>query len=169
MTFACEHILPLLDAYHDGELDPPARAQVEEHLAACEACAAELARIRAAAEPLRAMRELQPTPQQMTGFRAAVEEAADDGRTMRTAQTLAVMAASVLIVGLAWLRVLGPTPSTPVGATVGATPSQPWEYVAMTLLPDPGALPPTGDAVAEADEAFANWMLDGLGGGSVER
>jgi anti-sigma factor RsiW len=169
MKFACEHILPLLDAYYDGELDPPARAQVEEHLRTCESCTAELSRIRAASASLRAMRDVEPTPQQMAGFRAAVEEAADDGRTLRTAQTLAVMAASVLIVGLAWLRVLAPTSVTPAGPTVAATPAHPWEYVAMTLLPDPGALPPTGDAVAEADEAFADWMLQGLGERSAEQ
>jgi anti-sigma factor RsiW len=162
MTLACEHILPLLEAYHDGELDPPTRAQAEDHLASCESCAAELARIRAAAAPLRTLREVQPTSHQMAGFRIAVEEAADDGRTLRTAQTLAVMAASILIVGLAWLRVLSPPPTSQPRPPVVAAGTQPWELVAMTLTPDPGTLPPSGDAVAEADQAFADWMLSGL-------
>jgi hypothetical protein len=119
------------------------------------------------------MREVAPTSQQMAGFRAAVEEAADDGRTMRTAQTLAVIAASVLILGLAWLRVLSPTPVTPAARPPAVVSNpQPWEYVAMTLAPDPGTLPPTGDAIAEADDEFAAWMLSGLAdqpGGRAER
>ena len=164
MSSTCEHILPLLAAYHDGELDPPVRAQVEEHLRQCDACAAELSRIRAAAEPLRAMRDVTPSPEQFSRFRAAVEEAADDGRTMRMAQSLAVMAASILIVGLAWLRVLSPTPTNvPTPPTVAARDAEPWEKVAVTLRPDPDALPPTGDNVAQSDAEFVDMMLEGLG------
>jgi anti-sigma factor RsiW len=170
MSASCERILALLAAYHDGELDPPARAAVEEHLRACDACAAELSRIRAAALPLQALRNATPTPEQFSKFRAVVEEAADDGRTRRMAQSLAVMAASILIVGLAWLRVLAPAPPTSVTPpAVAARDAEPWEKVAVTLRADPDALPPTGENVAQSDVDFAEMMLQGLGGQKAER
>src|SRR5687768_8965004 len=133
MTEACEQFLPLLPAYHDGELDPATRAQVEEHLHTCPACAAELDRLRAISEPLRALRNVEPTPQHWSRFRDAIDDAADDGRLFRTASTLAVMAASVLIVALAWLNVLSARPPRPVGPVAGAgtpwsSPQQAWEH-----------------------------------------
>ena len=42
----CEKTRENLDAYLDGELDEREKAAVEEHLAACTGCAAELERLR---------------------------------------------------------------------------------------------------------------------------
>jgi anti-sigma factor RsiW len=44
---ACEDVAPLLDASLDGELDAVHALELERHLAACPACASELARLRA--------------------------------------------------------------------------------------------------------------------------
>lgn len=48
-----EHITTWLGAYHDGELRGARLKQVEEHLAACEACQAELAAMRSLSGLLR--------------------------------------------------------------------------------------------------------------------
>jgi anti-sigma factor RsiW len=41
----CEVIVPLLDCYHDNEIDDAERLEVETHLAKCAACTKELANI----------------------------------------------------------------------------------------------------------------------------
>lgn len=40
---ACANVGPLLDGYHDGELDAVERNRVERHLAVCNVCRADLA------------------------------------------------------------------------------------------------------------------------------
>ncbi|MDX2122110.1 MAG: zf-HC2 domain-containing protein [Gemmatimonadota bacterium] len=54
-------ILPLLDDYADGGLDPAARARVEAHLASCAACRAEVAALAAILAEARALpRTIEP-------------------------------------------------------------------------------------------------------------
>ena len=50
----CANVGPLLDGYHDGELDPFERTRVERHLAACAACRRDLASLRLVGEAVRA-------------------------------------------------------------------------------------------------------------------
>jgi anti-sigma factor RsiW len=153
----------LLEAYHDGELDADARVRFETHLQTCASCAAELDRLRAASEPLRRLRAERLSPQQLEAIHQRLEgvTAEDDSRTMRLAATMAVLAASVMLIGLAWLRVLTPAPQTPV-RTISSSPppsDRAWERVAMTLQPDPLSLPATGDQTAGL---MADWMLVNL-------
>jgi anti-sigma factor RsiW len=46
----CDEILPLIDAYHDGELDIMHSVEIERHLAGCEQCAARLKKLHALRE-----------------------------------------------------------------------------------------------------------------------
>jgi anti-sigma factor RsiW len=159
----------LLEAYQVGELAGDERARFEEHLRTCDACATELERLRTVSQPLRELRRERPTPQQWGSFHRAIDRAAgEEARSMRLVATLSVLAASVLMVGLAWLRVLAPVGPTPPGggAVVSTSPSsddRAWERVATTLQPDPLSLPPEGPRTAEALQPdLADWMLEGL-------
>jgi anti-sigma factor RsiW len=163
----------LLPAYHDGELDAGPAARVEAHLRGCATCAAELEQLRAAAAPLRALRSERLSGEQLAALHAAIDDAAaDDARTLRTAATLAVIAASVLIVGTAWLRTLPTAAPAPVarggGVAAGSWSSREraWEHVAVTLRPDPLTIPqpidPTQYFAHAYEPSIADWMLDGL-------
>jgi len=157
----------LLRAYHAGELDVAGAARFEGHLVDCAPCRAELERLRAASALPPPQLTVLPSPISPTPRRAD-----DDSRTMRLAATLVVMAASVMLVGLAWLRALArEAPSQLKVHTVSFTPKpddRAWERVAMTLVPDPLSLPPppsgeqTAAALSEPD--LADWMLQGLQG-----
>ncbi|RLC98666.1 MAG: hypothetical protein DRI77_04505 [Chloroflexi bacterium] len=57
-----EHVIPWLGAYHDGELHGGRLQQVEEHLAHCATCRAELGELRA----LAALLQSSPAPQALT-------------------------------------------------------------------------------------------------------
>ena len=39
---ACKNIGPLLDGFHDGELDGPERQRVQQHLDQCSRCRSDL-------------------------------------------------------------------------------------------------------------------------------
>jgi anti-sigma factor RsiW len=51
---ACGNIGPLLDGYHDGELDPSERNRVERHLASCAVCRRDLSSLGAVGNAVRA-------------------------------------------------------------------------------------------------------------------
>lgn len=57
----CTDIEPLLDAFHDGELDSAERQSIEKHLAACQVCPSKLAEIGRLVTSLRSLPELKPT------------------------------------------------------------------------------------------------------------
>ena len=52
-----------LGAYHDGELRGFARAEVEAHLAACPRCRRDLKDLNALTDALRALPQIEPSPQ----------------------------------------------------------------------------------------------------------
>jgi anti-sigma factor RsiW len=158
-----EHLL--LAAYHDDELEPAERAAVEEHLRTCESCRAELEALRAASSPLRQLRNEKLGHAAIDSMhRRFDEETVDDSRFMRFAMTLGVIAASILLIGVAWLKVLPASSGgvTPAGPVVGSPMSmQPWERSAITLRPDPSTLPIGADE-PKSDLAAAQRMLDDL-------
>jgi anti-sigma factor RsiW len=185
----CHEQLPL-EAYHDGELGAAERARVEEHLRTCTVCALELERIRAASQTLRQFQKATLPPARREELHHALDQATakEDARLLRTGATLAVIAASTIIVGLAWLRVLSSTsapPAAPAGAPTFArsgagagagsgassswsSPRRAWEHVAITLRPDPFSLPAEGigdEALQYAgayESDLADWMIEGL-------
>lgn len=155
----------LLAAYHDDELGASERAAVEEHLRTCEACRAELDALRSTSNPLRRLREERLDHAAMEAIHQRFhEEAVDDSRFMRFAMTLGVIAASVLLVGVAWLKVLPASSGAvkPVGpVVVSPREMQPWEQTAITLRPDPSTLPTDSDE-PKNDLATAERILHGL-------
>lgn len=158
----------LLAAYLDDELSADQRAQVEEHTRGCSACAREVARMREASASLRQFRDEKLGERATSNLHRAIDRAAaDDAGAMRLVATIGVLAASVLIVGLAWLSRLSSGTETRMATKWSAT--QPWEDVAVTLRPDPGALPRRfapdqqfAGGTAGYDANLADWMLSGL-------
>jgi anti-sigma factor RsiW len=68
----CGRVERLLTPYLDGRLEPDARSQVDEHLAACSACRGALAVLRASSTALGAVGPAEPPP----GLAARVTRAA---------------------------------------------------------------------------------------------
>lgn len=58
---ACQPLIELLDAYHDGELETVERSKVEEHLKNCQPCTDKLSAIRTVASSLKSMPRLEPS------------------------------------------------------------------------------------------------------------
>jgi anti-sigma factor RsiW len=107
-----------------GELEPGAAAEVEAHLAACEACAGELARLRATLELLERQPDLEPSEGFDAGFRlklAQAQQAAEAAEARRASRwrlpalAAAGLAACAVIVAVAVTRVSGPRVERPVG------------------------------------------------------
>src|SRR5688500_12096597 len=90
-----------LGAYVDGELSIEERARVEAHLRECAACAREVALIREAGRRLAEYPFEDISPRELDNLHRAVADASDDGRVMRIGGTVGVIAASILIVGVA--------------------------------------------------------------------
>jgi anti-sigma factor RsiW len=155
----------LLGAYHDGELNPTDRARVEQHLAQCPTCSAELARLRQASQLLREYPFQDITPDELTQLHQAIDESNEDQFVWRIGGTLGLIAASILVVGFAWLRSL-PT-ATPIGqqqTQLASHPAPVWERVAVTLRPDPFSHSEDEVQMAEAD-----YMVETLGQQRMER
>jgi anti-sigma factor RsiW len=135
-----------LTAYHDDELSPEERREVEAHLARCEACARELAELRALSGVLAGAKE-PVVPDGMVGrVRGRLERAAQP-EIVRLCRRVALAAAAVLVVCAAWLWQSGD------GAAPGAAPAA-WEVAAVTL----------DEALAQEGQAgtFAVWMVSDL-------
>src|SRR5690349_11831318 len=125
----------LLGAYFDGEVMPEQRGGVEEHVRECPACARQLELLRDMSRLLRECSIDDLTDAQRNHLHAAVDAAADQP-IWRIGAALGLIAASILIVGLAWLHVFPPgasaTQQQPIVA-VAPAPADSWERVAMTL------------------------------------
>lgn len=128
----------LLSAYLDGELDAAARDRVEQHVRGCAACAAELGMLRDASRQLREYPFEGIRADELADLHRVVEEAGEQ-RIWRIGGTIGLIAASVMIIGMAWLKAL-PAPSGAAGATVAvqsAKPQAAWEKTAVTLRAEP--------------------------------
>jgi len=96
-----------LEAYYDDELAGEARLAIERHLSECAQCEAALARLRAISSAFGAE---EPKLSQISRHRLhlKVDQLLTEGRTIerglaRIAWMLSGMAASVLLIGSAWL------------------------------------------------------------------
>jgi anti-sigma factor RsiW len=157
-----------VEAYHDGELSDKGRRAVEEHLARCGACAAELAWLRSISQSLVQRQSPDITTAELGGLHDAVDAAASAAdldlnqvSLYRMAGAQMAIAASVLVVSCVWLNEL---PAAAPGARPAAVAQAPaWERVAVTLRVDPV---PNGldSEVYLADARLADWMLRGLSG-----
>jgi len=158
----------VLEAYRDGELDAAARARVEQHLASCPDCARELQELGKLSQMLASYSFQDITPQELRAVHQAVDDAQVQ-RVWRIGGSLGLVAASILIVSLAWLNTVPPVRTRLRPQTTVSAPA--WEQVATTLRagPLPGDIDnrPRGEQIqlAEAqytDAQLAEWMLDGL-------
>lgn len=143
----------LLEAYHDGELDPARRAEVEAHLGACEACRTALAGLAGLSAALRSA-PLPEAPADLEDFAVEAWEAwrerAAERSVLRIASWLTAAAAAVLLGGLLSLRTTGPA--------TGPDRTGLWETAAVT----------PADAHAEQGGELvqvAQWMADDLSAG----
>lgn len=145
-----------LGAYFDDELAPEGRQRVEEHLRDCPACARQLETLRDASRVLRDYPFGDITDRERMRLHEAVD-AAIDRPIWRIGASLGLVAASILIVGLAWLNALSPAnkPAAPAGVVAGPQPES-WEKVAMTLRTD------WAPTQAEDQVQLADSMMAGL-------
>jgi anti-sigma factor RsiW len=150
----------ILSAYHDDELADDQRQRVEAHLRECPSCAAELAAIRESSRLLREAPFGELTADDFANLHAAVDDV-DDYRIWRIGGSLALVAASILIIGMAWLNAM-PSPERSGNPTqVATTPAaQSWERTAVTLRVYPPL--PSNGAIQPHDDQLADYMLEGL-------
>jgi len=133
-----------LSAYHDGELSPDDRDQLERHLSECPACAAELEQFRR----LSAILDTAPRPQLSDKSRRelyALAPQVQDAGYLRIAKWVTAMAASVMLAASVW--VMSHQPNTQAFSDVPRA----WEQDAIN--------PPTD---ASAEPRFAELVVNGL-------
>lgn len=117
----------LIGLYHDGELPENRRPEVEQHLAQCPQCSAELVELRRLSQVLSI--EARPVPPR--GMKDRLHRHVDsmtDSSVQRFAQLLSGLAAAVLVMASLWLR-NSSDPDTEL--------PPPWEQAAATLRPQP--------------------------------
>jgi anti-sigma factor RsiW len=142
----CMHRKQLM-AYHDGELPPKRRREVERHVEGCPACAAELAQLRALSGLLQDA-EAPVMPEDVLGRLHGALPTGRERSILRLCRAVAVAAAVLLVIsgGSLWYET-----ARPGGAS--AAPAA-WEVAAVT---------PERDATRNAPgEAFALWAVNDL-------
>ena len=146
-----------LARYHDGELDPAGRRELEEHLRACGLCSERLRELDDLSTLLSSARREPVSQIELARIKQAHRAYRDRRGLVRMAGGLAAVAASVLVVSGAWIY---DGSADPIRTARTGTPSaqEPeWERVAE-LRADP-AIPglgsPTGNDTAD-------WMLDSV-------
>src|SRR3954464_7322427 len=91
-----------LDAYHDGELSPAERSDLQAHLQGCPSCAAELAAIRTISGAFAGATPQEPSHEQLLQLAASVRAEPYDARMLlRLFRATAIAAAVVLACALA--------------------------------------------------------------------
>ena len=139
----CPDII-LLEAYHDGELSPEQRAEIDHHLAGgCDACAAEMRRLEALSRALATWGDARLTAEARQRIYALAPDASQGGY-FRLTQWVAGIAAAVLIAGGAW-RVLRNQTASPVRLESGTT-----SWVSYAINPAESAQSP--------DQPIAAWL-----------
>ena len=129
---SCAAVLPLLEAYLDGELSPAAAAPVRDHLASCPACAAELRLATAIRDGLRSLPDLDAPP---TVLMRARQEAGRAGvlafrppqpalRRPRLAALAAVLAVALLGATLLFQLLRSPRPAQPTPQQIAQATAQ---------------------------------------------
>lgn len=135
-----------LSAYHDQELPPAAAAEVEQHLAQCPACAAELARMQKLSQAFAGLPAPLVSPQAMQRLHRRVD-ALPGLSIAHLAEALTAVAASIVIACGAWLW----ASSTPAGAATMPI----WE--AAVLQKPAESAPPQA-----SEDRLTVWMVQDL-------
>ena len=136
-----------LGAYLDQEMPPAARAELEEHLRQCPACAAELRRLRELSHLLRATPWPEMPPGALGRLRRQAEVLAGTS-IRRIAEVLTSVAAAIILVCCLWLWAFQQRTSS-------AEPISLWETTAvMTEAAEPPA--------PEPQDQLAQWIVQDL-------
>jgi hypothetical protein len=168
MTRDCERFAAWLDAYLDGELDPPDRAFMGGHAKSCEACARSLAEARGALALLQSAERVAPSDRLRAAIRVDVTRERDRReRRTRWFRTLAPVLAPACALALLFAMVhrdgQAPAPSRE-GTSVAmvepssgptATPAPPSEDTAVASAASATAPASAPDAAAEAASAWS--------------
>jgi anti-sigma factor RsiW len=119
-----------LSAYHDGQLPADRRDAIASHLAACSSCTLELSRLVALSQLF--AQTVRPHLSQIARYRLhAAADAAMERGLIRIGWSLSGIAASVLIVGSAWLMQAGSLQQQSIPQQTAET-APPWVGVART-------------------------------------
>jgi anti-sigma factor RsiW len=161
---------PRVGAYHDGELDETARTAVEDHLTACDTCRGELEALRRVSSLFAATPMARLDARELREVRTRAAELAEPLPLGFIGGLLAAAASIVIVCGAWWGEI--PQAGGP-GSHGGDTPIasrslEPWEQMAVGPWRAHLEFREDATAVAARDEQLADWMLSGLGGGSVE-
>ena len=157
-----------LDAYHDGELSPAERSDVEAHLRDCPSCAAELAAIRWSSAAFADAPPREPSHEQLLEMAASVRAepsaAADARMLLRLFRGTAVAAAVLLGCALAGAVYLSQR------TKAAAHEAMVLDHVATRSRPVAFATDPVSDErQSEQKVLLAQWIADDLRGHQEER
>lgn len=137
-----------VSAYHDGELSPAVRGELERHLQGCSACAAELGRLRRLSGLAGSMAPIPMPPAAMERLHRRVD-GLPSRPILRLAEAVSGVAAAILIACVIGLAAGGVGPEPP--AAVAA-----WDE-SQAIGAAPAEAAPGG-----SEEPLAMWMVQNL-------
>ncbi len=154
-----------LDAYHDGELPPAQRSDVEAHLRDCPSCAAQLAAIRGMSGAFADTAPAKPSYEQLVRLAQSVRAEPYDARMLlRLFRGTAVAAAVLLACALAGAAYLSQR------ARAAAHEAMVLDHVPAWSQPAAIATDPVSEQRRfEQQLALAQWIAEDLRGGQEER
>jgi anti-sigma factor RsiW len=154
-----------LDAYHDGELSPAERSDVEAHLRGCPSCAAALAAIRGMSGAFADTTPREPSDEQLLQLARSVRAEPSDARMLLRLFRGAAVAAAVLLAGaLAGAAYLSQR------TKAAAHEAMVLDHVAMWSQPAAFATDPVSEVHRSAQQVrLAQWIADDLLGRQEER
>ncbi|MEO6796793.1 MAG: zf-HC2 domain-containing protein [Candidatus Dormibacter sp.] len=148
---ATEPTLEQLSAYVDGEVDGPARSDLESHVATCSSCRERLEGIRQTVAAIRAL----PMEAPSRTFSIPVpQRAGAPFRWVRAAGWAGSAAAAVLVIALVGTRLLGGGPSTTASSTSSHISGGLGQGGEQAAAPAPAAL--DKQAYAQGGTVFSN-------------
>lgn len=150
-----------LSAFHDGELDPAASREIQQHLQTCADCAGQLEEIRGMSSLFGSFGSDPITEDELARVHEAVDNVdaplqLERVSPFRIAGFLTAAAASILVISAAWLREMpAGNPTLPHRTVVRL---DGWEYAAANLTAPPG-LSDQSDTAMARDTGAEDWML----------
>ena len=160
----CENRIRL-DAYHDGELSPAERSDVEAHLRDCPSCAAHLAAIRRVSGAFADTTPREPSHEQLLQLARSVRAERSDARMLlRLFRGTAVAAAVLLACALAGAEYLSQR------TKAAAHEAMVLDHMATWSQPAAFATDPVSDEHrSEQQVRLAQWIANDLRGRQEER
>jgi anti-sigma factor RsiW len=154
-----------LDAYHDGELSPAERSEVEAHLRDCPSCAAELAAIRGMSGAFADAAPREPSHGQLLRLARSVRAESSDARMLlrlfRGAAAAAVVLLACALAGGVYLS---------RRTKAAAHEAMVLDHVATGSRPAAFATDPVSDGRPSGQQVWlAQWIADDLRGRQEER